>query len=424
MTRVGSELPLGFAPAVEFTAGARQVFAGCNQPTLGLVMSFLRPSIPADALLSPLFGLADGIAQSGQVARRFGVVEVVELGEQGCSRARQLALLGLDRGTLLSQGGQLRRQCGILSPALQDDLPGTFELAARRRTGGLGIALRLPSRIGRKRRRREVALRIEQPALRCCAFPLQLHQPGALLQARRRAAPGVRSAHEAVPAPQPAIRADQPLTLAQPVLQPVRLAGIDHAHLSEAAPQGRWRIDQVGKRPTARRQSIGLRSRRRSLAPVARRLRVQAAQQIVTESGGERMSRAVGNLDQVNQRSPVRIGSGELGERARLRLDPLQRTARALLGALRRSHGSLGGADAAARRLQNGFRLAERVFRGFEGGIPRPELGSASRPLVERVRELDQPRAQPDPALIDVVPACQETVELLRCLPLDALGRA
>jgi hypothetical protein len=181
LARIRGKLPLGFPPAIQLLAGTRQVFAGCNHAALRLVMGFLGLSIPPDALLSPLLGLANGIAHPGQVARRFGFVEVVELGEQGCSRTLQLALLGLDRGALLRKSGQLHRRRGVVSPGFEGNLPGSLELAACRRTAGLGVSLRLPSRIDRKHRRREVALRIAQPALRRYCFPLQLHEPGALL---------------------------------------------------------------------------------------------------------------------------------------------------------------------------------------------------------------------------------------------------
>jgi hypothetical protein len=215
LARIRGKLPLGFPPTFEFDAGVRQAISGCDQRALCLIMGMFGLPITSDTLFTPRLGLANGIAQPGQVAGRFGFVEVVDLGEQGCSRALQLAMLGLDRVTLLSKGGHLGRQGGILSPGFEGNLPGSLELAARRRTDGLRVALRLPSRIDRKDRRREIALRLAQPAVRRCRFPVQLHQPGALLEPRCRAAPRVGSAHEAVPAPQAAIRTDQSLTLAQ-----------------------------------------------------------------------------------------------------------------------------------------------------------------------------------------------------------------
>ena len=247
------QLPLGFPPTLQLSACLRQAFSGCES-----ARAVPRHGLPS--LLAPVRRFRSRRASAWRTASRkpagspagSTLAMSSSWAVQGGGRAPQLAPLGLDCGALLSKGGQLCRQGGLISPRLEGGLSGSLERAPRRRADSLRLALRLPCGIRRVGRRGEVALAIEQPALRRRCVPLQLDEPGALLQPRSGAAARVWPPDEAVPAPQAAIQTDQPLPLAQLTEQPVRVGGLDHAHLSEAAAQGRRRVDQGRERPYSR----------------------------------------------------------------------------------------------------------------------------------------------------------------------------
>ena len=202
-----------------------------------------------------------------------------------------------------------------------------------------------------------------------------------------------------VPAPQSAIGADQPLALAQLPLQPIRSFGIHHSHLTEPTAQGRRRLDEPGQRPAAGRQIVSLGGRGRPLAPVGGRSSIQAAEQIIAKRGGERISGAVHNIDQIDDRAAIRLGPGEFGERLGLRLELLQLAACVLLGLLRLRQDDVGIADAGApgRRIHSAAPSArsacsKAVARAVSSSWPHRRVRSSSASVSSHNRPLSRAR--------------------------------
>ncbi len=147
-------------------------------------------------------------------------------------------------------------------------------LFARRPLGLAGGA-------GRALRHFEIVGQAVQRAVGGDQRVLDLGEAIALSQALRRGARRAGGAPEPVPAPQPAIAADQPLPGLQLSLQLGRLRRIlDNADLRQPPPQRRRRLDMRGERGDAG----GQRRRRviiRHAVPMDRRRLVERRVQII-----------------------------------------------------------------------------------------------------------------------------------------------
>ena len=423
---LGGTLALGLSPLIQLGAGVRHAVPSRAQRVLRLGLGVPGLEVAPEARVALRLRRTDGGAQLSGVRRDLEARKFMDLGTESRGHGVQLALLGVDRGALLRQRGQLGGQRGVVRARLESDGAGVLHLAARRITGALGTAVARPGGIRRLLRRGQSPLRVEQPGARARRIPSQLEQPRPLLQPGGGGATGIRSPHEAVPAPQATIPADQPLALPQVRLQPLCLVGIDHADLGEPAAQGRRPAHDVGQRGATRRQGMIFRSVPRILAPMARRRRIQPGQQIVAERGGERLGIARRDLGQIDDLGAVGLRSGQIGKRADLGLEPLERGARAPLGALCRSERRLGRARAIAGRLERRLGVAELTLGKIERTVPRGEveLGPAARPLILRLGELAAAAGKARPALLQVLPARVQGGALLGGVALRLLGGA
>ena len=164
----------------------------------------------------------------------------------------------------------------------------------------------------------------------------------------------------------------------------------------------------------------------RILAPMARRRRIQPRQQIVAERGGQHLGIARRDLGQIDDLGAVRLRSGQIGKRADLGFEPLERVARAPLGALCRTVRRLGRARAIACRLERRLGVVELTLRQLERTVPRGEveLGPAAGPLILRLGELAAAAGKARPALLQVLPARVQGGALLGGVALRLLGGA
>ena len=239
---------------------------------------------------------------------------------------------------------------------------------------GLGLFQRLPSGFHRRLRRRHLGF--------------QFGQPVAASQPLRGGARRIGRGDVAVPAPQVAFAADQPLAGPQHGLQARPVGALDQPGQRQAAGEHRRRPHMGGKRFDSRGQGAIL-GGGVDLAPARRRLLVGGGVEVVAEGRSQRRLEAGVDGDRVDHRR-VAVGSvadQDRGKRRRLGLDLAERMvgARELLagaGALvaRHRYPLLGGVRrrfGGARRVLGGFRRLPALGHhrpGRAGAIERGDL--------------------------------------------------
>ena len=233
------------------------------------------------------------------------------------------------------------------------------------------------SRFGRDRGREfgfggldRVALRLGIAA-RVAELGIEIGEAVLRREAARRRGRRIRGGGEAVPAPQVAVRRDQPLAGLQLRGERRPDRAIDHAdlrqparHLGRRGDVARERLGAFGQRRIA---GIGART-----GPADRRGRIDRRFEIVAERSAERGLVALFHREQVDRRRPelLRLDVDQLGERFGFRLEPV--------------HAPLGLGERAARHVEP---LARRRMRGF--GAQRRGFGRRDRALrrLDRARE-------------------------------------
>ena len=174
-------LALGLSPLIQLGAGVRRAVPSRDQGVLRLGVGVPDLEVAPEACVTLRFRPTDGGAQLSDVRRCLEARKLMDLGIESRGHGVQLALLGVDRGALLRQRGQLGGERSVLCARLERHGAGVLHLAARSLTGALGSAVARPGGIRRRLRRGQSPLRVEQSGARARRIPAQLEQPRPLL---------------------------------------------------------------------------------------------------------------------------------------------------------------------------------------------------------------------------------------------------